>query len=307
MSSVSTVNWLRLLFLGLVWGLSFLSVSVALQSFGPLTVAGLRIALAAFVLLGVLQLRGLSLPRLSNPNGSLIWISALIIALASNALPFTLLSWGQQSVASGFAGVCMAVVPLIILPLAHFLVPGETMTLRRSFGFCIGTLGVAVLIGPGAFATTGAESEMLARFACVAAACCYAIGSITTRRCPDVDFIALSAAVMLLATMIQLPIAFWVEGFPQSASWESIAAVIYLGLLPTALAQLLIVKVVREAGPTFLSLVNYQVPVWSVIFGAVLLNESLPPSLFWALLLILSGLVLSQAGALKRLFIGPKS
>ena len=75
-----------------------------------------------------------------------------------------------------------------------------------------------------------------------------------------------------------------------------------MGLIPTALAQILVVTLVRDAGPTFTSLVNYQVPVWSVILGSIFLRETLPPSLFWAMGLILIGVAISQAGALKRLF-----
>ena len=116
------------------------------------------------------------------------------------------------------------------------------------------------------------------------------------------DFFALSAAVMLLASLILLPIALWVEGLPNRVTALPLLAVLYLGLLPTAIAQVLLVQVVREAGPTFMSLVNYQVPVWSVLLGALVLNETLPPSLFAALGLILIGLVISQWGALRRLF-----
>lgn len=302
MDAPSRANWLRLACLGLIWGASFLGVSLALRDVGPLTVAATRITLAAMILVSVSFAKGAGLPDWRGPNGKLIWLAALIVALATNAVPFALLSWAQQSVASGFAGVCMAIVPLFVLPLAHVFVPGEHMHLRRVIGFVIGTLGVAVLIGPEAFASTGAETETLARIACVAAAACYAIGSITTRRCPEVNFYALAAAVMLLASLILMPLALWVEGLPERLTPIPLLALLYLGILPTALAQLLLVQVVREAGPTFTSLVNYQVPIWSVLLGAVILAEPLPPSLILATALIFGGVMLSQWGALRRLF-----
>lgn len=289
--------------LGLIWGASFLSISLALRDFGPLTVAATRITLAAILLVTITFARGSGLPPLrSTVDGPKIWLCALIVALTSNAVPFVLLSWGQQSVASGFAGVCMSVVPLIILPLAHALVPGEQMNLRKLVGFVIGTAGVVVLIGPAAFVATGAEAEALARLACVGAAMCYAIGSITTRLCPQVDFYALAAAVMLLASVLLLPVALWVEGVPTPAGLLPLLALLYLGILPTAIAQIMLVKVIREAGPTFMGLVNYQVPVWSVVLGALILGEALPASLISALALILAGVALSQGGALARLF-----
>lgn len=94
--------------------------------------------------------------------------------------------------------------------------------------------------------------------------------------------------------MMIVPAALWAEGVPQLPETTPLAAVLYLGLLPTALAQVLLVQIARSAGPSFLSTVNYQVPVWSVLFGATLLNETLPPQLFAALALILGGLLLSR-------------
>lgn len=290
----STGNWIKLLLLGLIWGASFMFVTVALRDFGPLTVVAGRVGLGAVVLLAVVKFRGIGLPKWSSKSGRQVWASAVAMGFFSSALPFALLSWGQQYVASGFAGVCMAVVPLFVLPLAHFLVPGDRLTLRRTISFLIGFTGVVVLIGFDAFRLVGSDYEALARIACLGASLCYAIGAIITRLCPKTDMLSLSAAALVSATLMILPVALAVEGVPAMPSWSSLAAIIYLGLLPTALAQVLLVQVIREAGPSFLSLVNYQVPIWSVLFGVVLLNELLPPQLFISLALILGGLLFSR-------------
>lgn len=297
-----TANWLKLLSLGLIWGASFMAVSVALDDLPPMTIAACRITLAALCLLGVARAMRAGLPSLRSRDGRVIWACAFGMGVLSNALPFSLLSWGQTYVASGFAGVCMAVVPLFVLPLAHFLVPGERMTLRRAASFLTGFAGVVVLIGLDAFATAGTDFEALARFACLAASLCYAVGAILTRLCPPVNMIALSAAALTCGAVIITPVALIVEGVPAMPGSRALAAVLYLGLLPTALAQVLLVQVARSAGPAFLSLVNFQVPIWSVIFGVLLLNETLPPQLFAALVLILGGLWLSRA---RRPRMGP--
>ncbi|MEX5577246.1 DMT family transporter [Pseudophaeobacter sp. A-200-2] len=289
-----TLNWIKLLFLGMIWGASFMAVSVALDGLGPVTIAAARITVGALCLLAIIRAMGISLPPITNRAGRLIWACAFGMGFFSNALPFTLLSWGQTHVASGFAGVCMAVVPLFVLPLSHFLVPGEHMTLRRSIGFLTGFAGVVVLIGLEAFSSAGTDFESLARLACLGAALCYAVGSIITRLCPSVNMLSLSAAALSCAAMMIVPAALWAEGVPQLPETTPLAAVLYLGLLPTALAQVLLVQIARSAGPSFLSTVNYQVPVWSVLFGATLLNETLPPQLFAALVLILGGLLLSR-------------
>ena len=287
-------NWAKLLLLGVIWGASFMAVSLALKGFPPLTIAALRITIGAISLFAVLRVMGIGLPSFSNAQDRIIWACALGMGFFSNALPFTLLSWGQTYVASGFAGVCMAVVPLFVLPLAHMLVPGESMTLRRTISFLIGFAGVVLLIGLDAFRSAGTDLESLARLACLGASLCYAIGSIITRLCPQVNMLSLSAAALLCGAAMMSPVALWVEGVPEMPAALPLGAVLYLGLLPTALAQVLLVQVARSAGPAFLSTVNYQVPVWSVIFGAVLLGETLPPQLFAALALILGGLLLSR-------------
>jgi len=302
MQGIAPVNWFRIMALGIIWGASFMAITVALEGVAPLLVVAARLSLGASLLVSLSFLVGRGLPPLRGSGAGHIWAFIVAIAIFSNVIPFSLLSWAQQVVASGFAGVCMAAVPLLVLPLAHVFVPGERMTLRRLTGFVIGTIGVAVLIGPEAFRATGNDMEPLARIACVGTAACYAIGSIFTRRCPPVDLLALAAAVLMVAALIITPVALYTEGLPTMPRGWSLAALIYLGLLPTGVAQIILVQVIRDAGPVFMSLVNYQVPVWSVIFGAVLLAEPLPPSLLLAMALILGGVALSQLGRLRRLF-----
>ncbi len=302
MQDIAPVNWLRIGALGLIWGASFTTLSVALRDVGPFTVAAVRITLGAVFLLSLLRIRGLRLPAAEPGPGRKVWAFAFCMALFSNVIPFSLLGWAQQSVASGFAGVCMAAVPLLILPLAHVFVPGERMHLRRVGGFVLGTVGVVVLIGADAFASTGKDLESLARLACLGAAMCYATGSILTRLCPPVHLLALAAAVMVLAAGMIVPVALIVEGVPNALSWKGFLALVYLGILPTGVAQILLVQVTREAGPGFFGLVNYMVPVWSVILGALFLAETVPPRLFLAMAMILAGVAISQWGALRRLF-----
>lgn len=292
----TALNWTLLLLLGLIWGASFLGTKLALTGFGPVTIAALRITLAAIILLVVTFATGNGLPDRKSATGRRIWLHALGMALFTNAIPFSLLSWGQLHVSSAFAGITMAVVPLLILPLAHFLVPGEVLTRRKTVGFAIGFAGVVVLIGPSSFQLAGTDIvSNLARFACIGAACCYAIGSIITRRAPQGSLLAFSAAALLIATILLLPLALIVEDIPAAPPLTALAALLYLGVIPTALATVLLVHVIKSAGPTFISLVNYQVPIWAVILGLIVLNESLPSQFFGALALILAGLAIAQA------------
>lgn len=289
------INWLTLCLLGLIWGASFMSISVALQGAGPLSIAAIRLVIAAVTLLGVALAMGLRLPAFSQRK---LWLCIIGMGLFTNAIPFTLLSLAIQNVPSAFAGVAMAAVPLLVLPLAHILVPGEQMTSIKTAGFALGFIGVLVLIGVGDLFT--GDGAVWSRLACIGAALCYAIGSIITRVAPPAHPLVFSSGGLLVGAAIMLPVALTMEGVPSAMSPSVWTALIYLGLGPTALATILLVRVIQSAGPSFMSLVNYQVPVWSVIFGVSFLGETLPGNFLAALALILVGLAISQASQ-KRL------
>jgi drug/metabolite transporter (DMT)-like permease len=293
-------SWLMIALLGFIWGGTFLLIEVALTEVTPFWVAAARIAFASIVMTAIWAFRGFKLFHAPPPTRT--YASLFIIGALSGAVPFALLAWGQQFVTSGFAGVSMASVTLMILPLAHFFVPGEHLTLRRVIGFCVGFVGVVLLIGGQVFESSGTPFEAAGRIACVCAALCYALSSILMRRLASVDAIGLATVLLLVGATISIPLAFAIEGAPPLPSPYILGVLIFLGLVPTAAANFLRVVVVRSAGPVFMSLVNYQVPVWSVALGALILSEPLPSDLIYAMALILSGLAISQYGALKRLF-----
>ncbi len=302
MKNPGLLNWTLLILLGLIWGASFLGVSLALDSFGPITIAAGRIAIAAVIVTLAGRLMGHGLPSFHTATGRRTWLFALGMALFTNAIPFSLLSWAQLHVSSGYAGITMAVVPLLVLPLAHIFIPGEQLTKLKVFGFLVGFIGVVILIGPAQILQSGgSDIENIARLAAVGASACYAIGSIITRLSPKGPQLAFAAAALILAALLLLPVALLVEGVPAVPGAKALAGMLYLGIFPTALATVMLVFVIKSAGPAFLSLVNYQVPVWAVVFGMVFLGEALPGQFIWALGLILLGLAISQANTLRRL------
>ncbi len=295
---ITPQSWLLIATMGFVWGVSFLLIEVALRGTTPFWLAAARIGIGAVFTVSVWQWRGGAL-WLSPARA---WRRLLVVAAFSTALPFMALSWGQQYVTSGFAGVSMAAVGLIVLPLAHAFLPAERMTLRRLAGFLIGFAGVGLLVGGDALATSGAPLERLGQLACIAAAGCYAVGSVTMRSLPPVDPVGLAALPLLFGSALVVPMAFVIEGPPPLPDRQTLLVLLVLGLVPTAAANLLRVVVVRSAGPVFMSLTGYQVPFWSVFLGILLLGEPFHISLLIALALILTGTALSQWGALRRLF-----
>ena len=289
-------NWLSVLALGLIWGGTFMVVSIALRGYGPLTVACARTTLGAIALLSLMRVMNRPLPNFDARMFKYLFV----IGILNTAVPFALLSWGQQYVASAFAGISMAALPLFVLPLAHIFTD-EKLSTRNMIGVGLGFTGAVVLIGPSVL-KIGTGMAPLGQIACIMATISYAISSIMTRRCPPIDSITMAALLLLVGATALIPAMLIFEGIPQIADRTSTIAIIFLGFVPTAFAALLRVTTIRSAGAVFMTLVNYQVPVWSMIFGTVVLAEVLPLRFFAALALIMIGLLISQWNSLKRIF-----
>ncbi len=294
------LNWVLLLSLSVIWGAAFLSVSVALEGFGPLTVAGLRVGIAAVVLTLLAPLFGQGLGTI--PSGR-AWGFVAAVGIGATALPFTLLAWGQQFVPSAFAGVTMGAVPLIVLPLVYLFSPEEGIGPRRIIGMGLGFIGLVLLIGPGGEDSAEGPNVFLGKLAFLGSAACYAVGSVVTRRAPKMPPLAFAAGGLICGSAVLMPIAVLSEGVPESWPLRPTTGLLYAALLPTAVAAVIRVRIITTAGSLFMSIVSYLVPVWSVILGILLLGEELPANLFLGLGLILAGIGLSQwrsiAGAFR--------
>lgn len=290
------LDWGMLCLLAMIWGGSFSASEIALEGFPPFTLVTARLVLGAALLLALARAARARLPGVSTATDRRIWAHMAGLAFCSNVIPFCLLSWAQQHVTASVAGVSMATMPLFALPLSHLFVPGERMTRRRAAGFGFGFLGVAILFGPEAFAAE-AGIEGWARLACLLAAFGYACGAVVARLSPPAPREAFSAGSVLIGAVAMIPLALTLEDpfalTPGAAAW---GATLYLGVVPTAAAALLLVVLVQRAGPAFLSLVNYMVPVWATVFGALLFGDALGPRFLGALALILAGAAWAQGG-----------
>lgn len=291
-------NWGLLLLTSVIWGSAFLGMSIALEGYGPLTVAAGRTGIGTIVLIALAFILGQMRFEMPDARG----LRHLAATGAINiAVPFALLTWGLQHVPSAFAGVTMGAVPIFLLPLVYLFSKDEGIGPRRIAGLILGFIGLIILVGPGAGSSTGSPLESLGRWACIGSAVCYAIGSILTRRAPPVPPVILATAMLGTATLILVPLALIFEGWPQISMTRATTAMLYIGVMPTAVAFFLRVHIIRNAGSIFMSLVSYIVPIWAVIFGIVLLGEELPRSLFAGLALILFGIGLSEWRNLTRL------
>jgi drug/metabolite transporter (DMT)-like permease len=223
----------------------------------------------------------------------------IALAILGNCLPFFLIAWGQQTIDSALAGILVSVMPLATLVLAHFFVAGERVTRLRLVGFVIGFAGIVVLMGPTAL--TGLGGEALAQAAVLGGALCYAGNSVLARLTIATDFLVASTAVLIVASVLMVPIAVMVDHpWSGTPSAGSIAAIVWLGIGPTALATILYFRLIAAAGPTFMAIVNYLSPLVALLAGMTLMGERPGPTAVAGLLLILLGIALSR-GAPRRL------
>ena len=270
-----------------MWGSSFMFNKLGVATVPPLVLVAGRITIGAAILLVLVYAKGLRLP----PAGA-IWLAYAVLGVIGNVLPFFLITWGQQSIDSALAGILMAVMPLATLVLAHFFVQGERMTVARVTGFILGFAGIVLLFEPAAVAGVGGSRlQVISQLAVLCGALCYSANSIMARLLIKNDFLVASAGTMLVSTVVVVPLAL-VFSAPSTLqpSGSSIAAIVWLGVGPTAVATILYFRLISSAGPTFMSLVNYLSPAIAVFLGVALLGEKPGVNAYAGLALILVGI-----------------
>ena len=228
--------------------------------------------------------------------GARLWVFLLIMAIFGNCLPFWLISWGQQAIDSGLAGILMAIMPPTTLVLAHFFVAGERLNALRIAGFSLAFAGIVVLTGPEALLEiSGTGTALLAELAVLGGAVCFAAATIIARLGPPSDSLPRSVGVTLLGALIIVPLAASTGGGLEiEASREAAIALGLLGLLSSGLATVVFFRLIAAAGPSFFSLANYLIPIWALALGVIVLNEEPSWRGLIALVLVLSGIALSE-------------
>lgn len=282
-----------LLVLAFMWSTSFTVIKIGAAEVPPTTFAMMRVVIGAVVLYGWLKLRGQSLPR--EPR---LWWAFFLIGLFGNGFPFVMINWGEQKIASGLAAIIIAAMPLAALLLGR-LFSDELLNARRVGGVGVGFAGVVALIGPDALAGLGDEAAR--QLAVAAAAVCYAIAGILVRKLPTASPAQHGAGVLIASAAVLVPSSLIADQpWALAYSADALTAAAYLGVFPTALATILLIRVIASRGVTFLSLNNYLIPVLGVAWGFLFLDEPITPQVLTALALILGGVAIAGAGPATR-------
>ena len=271
--------------LALIWGASFMLIKIADRQLAPSTLILGRLGSAALLLAAIAVVRlG---PRQTLDEIRSAWRWLVVIGLVNTAVPFWLLSWGEKRIDSGLASIIQGAVPIFNALLAFGFFREARVTGFRLVGLAVGFVGVALLVG------AQPQGKLLAALAVVAMALCYAIGTLLAgrhvRRTPPLVVALASTAVSTLAALpagiVQAPSGTW--------HGETIASILVLGFVGTAIAYLLFFALIQRAGPNYATLVTYLVPPIALAYGAIFLGESFGRTAFVALALILAGVALA--------------
>ena len=280
-------NYLLLALLIIIWGSSFLLTDRSLLFFSPEQVVTYRLTIGAITMLLISVIYSRRLFLTFRP-----WLHFSIYAVVGNILPYLLISIGQTTITSGMAGLLMAFMPLVTLILAHFFLPNDKLNIFKVLGFIVGISGVLVILWPS---ISNGSNATFGIFLVLGAACAYSINTIIAARLTSYDPIVSSTCVLILASVLSFII--WPETLQLNFSEVPLlsgSTIILLGVLPTGIAAYIYFIIINAAGATFLSNINYLIPVVAFFLGALLLGEEILLQNIVALLFIISGIFISR-------------
>ncbi|MGE0667229.1 MAG: DMT family transporter [Sphingomonadales bacterium] len=274
-----------------MWGSSFLMVDISLRDFTPVAALTGRMAVAALFFSAAMLIRHKQPERSRRA-----WLLMLAMAVIGNVVPYLLINWGQTRIATGTAAILIGIVPLMTAVMAQAFVRGERFHRWKALGIAVGFAGVVVLFGGPQL--SGGEGVMWGAAAVLLAALGLASGTILADKAGEYHSIPVGFGVMWIAAAACVPLWLGLDGgaLPERISWQSAAAVAGLGIFSTAVPILLLIYLVRSAGPTFAGFTNYLTPAIGVALGIAFLGEPLTWNAVVALGLIIGGILVGQVG-----------
>lgn len=284
---MSRAVWLELALLALIWGGSFLAIRMALDEIAVFSSVAHRVLWAALALWLVVALRRIPLPR--DPR---IWGAFFVMGLLNNAIPFSLMAWGQLHIETGLTAILNAATAIWGVLVAAMVFADERLSAHRLLGVVTGFLGVATAIGLANVLSFDVRS--LAQLAVIAGTVSYAFAGSWARATLKGQPPLVAAAGMLTgSTLVMVPLAHLIDGpLPLDMTARTWAAIAYYALMSTAFAYLLYYRVLSMAGAGNLMVVTLLVAPVSIVLGAVFRNETLGLNAYAGFALLALGLLI---------------
>jgi drug/metabolite transporter (DMT)-like permease len=285
---LNTKHWLVFILLGSIWSSSFLWIKIAVQEVGPITLVAFRVLFGLLFSITAILIQRVPLPRTFKE-----WMPFLILGISNVAIPFFLISWGEQAIDSAVAAILDSTVPLFTIVIAHYLLHDDKMTVPKVVGLLVGFAGVVVLMSKDIGTSIG---PILGQLAVVVACMFYAGSSVYARKSTTEasgiirgggPLVSSTAVMWLAAVTVESPLK-----IPHLAiTW---IALLWLGILGSGLAFILNYYLIHEIGPTRTTMVTYLFPLGGLILGVVFLHELLTWQLIAGAVLIVASLAVAN-------------
>ncbi len=271
MKNTPLIRVLLLVAMAAAWGPSFMFIKIAVAEIPPMTLAGVRLGLGAILLYVILRLQGRRLPRDRQT-----WWNLIVSAFFHMSVPFALFSYGEQYIDSALASIINGTLPLWTVVAAHFFIATDRLTIPKAIGAGVGFVGLLFLLGPSLF--SGLNGTTIGALAILVAVWMYTIAFIIeAKTLKGMEPLVAPSGQLIAATAMLLPVALfferpWTNPMPSNAA---IGSLLFLAVIGTALAFVLFYALLDRAEPSYVSMSIYMVPIFGVILGVLVLDETL--------------------------------
>ena len=283
MKKANITDYFLLTILSLIWASAFFNIKIATESFGPITIAFLRVFFGSIPVLILCFYKKITIEAFSKD-----WYWFMLIGLINLVIPFFLIAYGVKSVQSNLAAILMSTTPLSSTILGHFYTKNEKFNFVKTIGILIGFAGIVYLFSDNILID---KNNFLSAILILLGSTCYVIGGVLTLKISKKRNENVTGSILIWATLILLPLTCIIELPSQIIpSFNSSVSVIYLGIVPTGLAWLLRFRILKKNGLIFQSQVSYLIPIFGIILGYVFLKELITYKVLISLIAVVIGI-----------------
>ena len=288
------LDYLLLVLLALIWASAFFNIKIATYSFGPVTIAFLRVFFGAIPVLLLCYFKDIKLEAFSKD-----WYWFALIGFINLVAPFFLIAYGIKSVQSNLAAILMSTTPLSSTVLGHFYTKNEKFNFIKTFGILIGFSGILYLFSDNLLID---ENNFISALLILLGSTCYVIGGVLTLKISKKKNENVTGSILIWATIILIPLVSFIE-----QPWnvvprvDSTISVIYLGLVSTGIAWLLRFRILVNNGLIFQSQVSYLIPIFGTILSYIFLKELITTKVLISLIAVSIGIYFVRKADYKKI------
>jgi len=294
MRETRSLDYFLLTLLALIWASAFFNIKIATYSYGPLTIAFLRIFFGAIPVVLLCYIKKIEIEAFSKD-----WYWFAAIGIINLVIPFFLIAYGVQKVQSNLAAILMASTPLTAAALAHFFTKNEKINLIKFIGILIGFSGVIFLFSDKILIN---ENNFLSALIIFFASTFYVIGGLLTLKISNKKNENVTASILIWGTLVLMPVTLFLEQpWNLNPRLDSTLSVIYLGIFSTGIAWLLRFYILKHNGLVFQAQVAYLIPIFGVILGFLILNEAITSKVIISLIAVIIGIYIVKKGSKIKL------